>query len=213
MTAAIQGIPKQVLKDQSSYYGIAIIDAGAIVVRNGTTNRIEVYSHDYNKINEFDLPAGMHKGIAATQDGNILVCDSSNGCIREYGVDGTLHRVIQNKEMENPSYVATHNSNIIVSCAGEEPCIIKLMADGSFIWHCDEIDFPQGIDVDKNGDIYVCDLENKQVTMLTPDGCTAFTMVRPDQLGHRLPSMVAVHEDRLAVKFMDSNIVQRFQLS
>lgn len=204
---------KPLLEERSSYYGVAAMEDGAIAVRNGTTNKIEVYSRDNTRVSEFQLPSGKHKGIAVTQEGNILVCDSANDCIREYEVDGSLRRVIQNKAVKKPGYVATLDSSIIVTCAGHEPCVLKLTSAGKQIWKYKDIGFPQGISVDRNGDIYVCDAENKCIVMVTPDGAMSFKMISPGQLDNLMPFSVAVSRDKMAVQFMENNRIRTFRLT
>lgn len=201
--------------DKCSYYGISWLENG-LVVRDGPMNKIELISKEKVKIAEWQLPAGKHKGLDTTSQGYILICDSLGDCIRVYEASGQLIRVIKNSHTRKPQYIAAspEDDSFVFTCLhSESPAVTKMSLSGDVIWEYDDMEFPQGVAVDSNGDVYVCDSGNNKIIMITSDGLTTFNMVDRRHLDNKKPFAIALCEDMMAVQLMDEPVVKLFQLT
>ena len=203
-----------------SYYAVAIGPDEEVVARNGTTNEIEIYSQlEKNKVFSWPLPAGKHKGLAVNKDGLIYMCDTSSHSVRVYHPTGDLIRVIQNSDMKSPHYLAVNHRGLVVTCMGDEPAVLYFdfedQEDGEWEpdWEFGEFEWPSGVAIDDNNDIYVCDTEDKKVVMIAAGGDLTFDMVTEEMLGGKKPFAVAVYGNRLAVQLLDSDVVKLYELT
>lgn len=198
-----------------SYYSVATGPEGAVAVRNAICdkNDLEIYSQKGHKVVEWQLPAGKHKGMVIDAECNLYVCDASSHCIRVYDLTGELKRVIKNKEIRKPQYIALTLTGLVVTCMGDEPSLVSLSLDGEVLWSYDEFDWVAGVAVDGNNDIYVCDVVEKKVIMLANEGEVSFDLVDGSMLQNHQPFSVAVCGNKLAVQLLECDVVKLFTLT
>lgn len=203
---------KEFFTKACSYYSIATGPASSIAVRNGTANELEIYSQQPTKVLSLQLPAGKHKGLAVDDNGQVYICDAESDCIRVYDASGDLAKVIKEKEIKRPQYIALTSTGFVVTCMGEQPATVCANRDGKVIWINDELESPSGVAVDSNNDVYVCDTQERKVVMITNDGEFSFDMVDEHMLKHEKPFAVAVHGDKLAVQMLESDSLKLYRL-
>jgi sugar lactone lactonase YvrE len=140
------------------------------------------------------------EGVAIDAEGNIIVADSNNHCIRKVTPDGTVSTLAGSREGENgfadgaaadarfnwPAGVAIDaEGNIIVADSGND-CIRKVTPDGTVSTLAGsregEDGFadgaaadarfrgPEGVAIDAEGNIIVADSGNHCIRKVTPDG-------------------------------------------
>lgn len=206
------GKKEEYLREKCDYYALLAGEDGEIIARNGTMNELEIYSGLKVKVMEKDLPAGQHKGMAITRDKRILVCDKRSDCIRVYDHSLELVKVLTNEDIVKPFYIAATQSGFVFTRMGPNPAVVKMDSEGNELWTF-ELDYPQGVAVDNNGDIYVCDAENDRIVMITTDGSQSFDMVTAKQLDGTSPFSIAICDTCLAVQLRDSDKIKLFNLT
>lgn len=207
--------------ESCSYYAVSIGPDQEVVARNGTTNEMEIYSQiERNKVFSWPLPSGKHKGLSVNKDGLIYMCDTSSHSVRVYHPTGDLVRVIQCSEMKSPHYLAVTERGLVVTCMGDEPgCLYfdleEETEEGEWEpdWEISEFEYPSGVAIDDNNDIYVCDTEDKKVVMIAGGGEITFDIITSHMLGGKKPFSVAVHGNRIAVQLLDSDVIKVYELT
>jgi sugar lactone lactonase YvrE len=145
--------------------------------------------------------------LALDADGNIYVADENNNCIRKItatGVVSTLAGRVQGfadgagaaaqfylpndvaADKEGNVYVADTFNNRIRKIS--PPDIVSTFAGSGNPGFADgpgvtaEFDKPQSVAVDKNGNVYVADLNNRRIRVITPSGAVS-TLAGSDAYG------------------------------
>ncbi len=145
--------------------GIAVRD-GAVYVVDSRNHRVQKFTTDGNYLGQFgsfgDGPGQLNTpwGMCLDKDGNVFVADWRNDRVQSFTADGQwLASFGQPGTGGDASIVKNHGGIRVV----QRPV-------GQF-------NRPTGVDVDKDGDIYVADWLNNRVQVLTPEGrfITEFT--------------------------------------
>ncbi|XP_067931201.1 tripartite motif-containing protein 3-like [Watersipora subatra] len=196
-----------------SYYSVAGGPNGSVAVRNETANELEFYSKERVKVFNMELPTGKQKGIAIDGQGHIYVCDSESDCVRVYESSGNLSRVITSPDIRKPQNIALMTNAVVVTCHGDAPATVCLDNTNELLWENDDLEEPVGVAVDDNNDVYVCDVDEGKVIMVTNDGEMTFDMLDEEQLQRGKPSDVAVSGNKMAVQLLNKDMVKLFRLT
>ncbi|XP_070550984.1 tripartite motif-containing protein 2-like [Ptychodera flava] len=171
---------KAFCKSEFKPVDVAVTADGKYVV----TNLEEVVIADENgrALCRFGRREGVDpRGVAITNDGNVLVTDWNSHCVRKYSVvgkhlasygsEGTGRRQFQRPV----SPVVNSRNQILVSDMGNRRVQI-LSPEGKFLGMFasigsghGEVEVPRGIDVDSDDNVYVCDT-NGRVVKFASDG-------------------------------------------
>ena len=160
----------------SSPHGIAISKkTNKIFVVDRPKQCVNVYSPGYEFVTE--ICKGFLKepcDIAISTNGDIYVLDCSSRCVHVFNESGKLLREYggrgENMEMINPCYLTLHGQRhvIISDRLGHKICVYTLHGDlvseiGGFGSQPGRVNFVNGVTVDSEGNIFVCDTANHRV--------------------------------------------------
>ena len=124
---------------------------------------------------QFDFP----HGIAADNNGNILVADTNNGRIEKFSPNGTFIASIGMKgtgygQLGEPNGIAIDRAGNIYVAEASNHRVQKLAPDGTFIaeWKGPEPGFygPRKIAIGPTDSIYVVDQGRTRIVKFSPDG-------------------------------------------
>ncbi len=163
----------------SNPHGVAISLKGEVMVTDlGDWGRhcITVLSPSGVKLRSFGTGLHYPSDLAVDHEGNILVVDNGNHCIKKYTAEGKYST--DHYSIGKPFGVAVHPSNNLVyvtcHCSHQVEVLnsdLKLFATigrrgkgkGQFI-------YPQGIACDSTGKVYVADCGNHRIQVFTAEG-------------------------------------------
>jgi len=152
---------------------------------NSSPFQIQIFpkQRNYMKINEPKLTFGSNGKengqfsypykMTTDLNGNILVCDYGNNRIQVFNLEG---KFISTFESKGPHGIAINSKgNIIIS--GDSQKIQTFNSKGNFIstfgsngYENDQFQYPYGICVDLNDNIYVCDYSNHRILIFDAEG-------------------------------------------
>ena len=152
------------------------------------TDRIFVSSRSNNKIFLFgsngEYISTIHngeslrapRGISLDAQGNLIVCDAGNKCIRFISPEGNIFKTIGRGRLQMPFDCLCYQDKIFVS--DHVAHLIKVYnSNGRFLYEFGrhgigdgEINSPTGLAVDKTGHLLVCSDGNHSVQVFTLDG-------------------------------------------
>ena len=156
--------------------GVAVSNcSNNIYVVDGPKQCIKVYSpnHEFIKaICKGHLVEPCDVAIGAS--GDIYVVDCASKCVHVFNRDGDLLREFgyrgEEKELVNPRYLALDNRGhvLLSDRLGHQICVYTVRGDlvnrfGGFGSNPGEVRFPNGIAVDSEGNIFVCDTSNHRI--------------------------------------------------
>lgn len=158
-------------------------------------NGVEGYANGTSSNAQFYRPMGM----AMDANGNMYVADRFNHVIRKVTPNGTVSTyagsvegdgdgILTNAKFKEPSGVAVDDlGNIYVADAGNNKIkkittfgvVFTLAGTGEYghedgVTHMAKFDYPTGIDLDSQGNVFVADYYNNKIRKITPEGivCT-----------------------------------------
>jgi sugar lactone lactonase YvrE len=165
--------------------------------------------------------------VAVTSDGTLLVTDTANGRVWRLTQDGRLLGDFPDPEervrssLVKPVAIAVTGSEVYVSDVSDQR--IKVYSDsGRFLralggsgYLPGRLSFPTGIDVGRDGVVYVADSNNRRVQILGKDGRPLVVITQAGSQGPlRLPRSVALDRfGRLHVADTFAQVVDVFDQS
>ena len=142
--------------------------------------------------------------------GTIAVADTENKLIQMFSPDENFLREI--KLNNEPYSVAfTESGDIIVAVPEGENKLSLFTEDGQFIKHINNkhLEQPYGISVGIDGLIIMCDFEDRQIKVLSPDGNDLLqSFSAPGCESH--PWSVVYHQDTFFVSYPGANCIKVF---
>ena len=120
------------------------------------------------------------EGMSLTQDGHIVVADTSNDRLQVLTAEGVFVAAVGSKgsqQFNRPSDVAVHHNGKLFIIDWLNHCVQVLNPDLSYS-HCfgskgnkpGELNRPLGIAIDQDGMVYVSDYYNYRIQKFTPEG-------------------------------------------
>jgi sugar lactone lactonase YvrE len=189
--------------------GVAVDGEGSIIIADQCNHRVRKITPDgtvstlagsgsegladgAGAAAQFNCPVG----VAVDGEGNIIIADTGNHCVRKLTPDGTVSTLAGSgsagfadgagaaAQFNDPWAVAVDGEgNIIIADTGNH-CVRKLTPDGIVstlagsgsagftdgAGTAAQFDIPVGVAVDGEGNIIIADSGNKRVRKITPDG-------------------------------------------
>ena len=202
--------------------GVVVDNTGRIFVGNRRDNKILVFGQNGEYISTFHNASSLSepRGISFDADGNLIVCDAGNKCVRFFSPDGSIFKTIGSGRLRMPLDCVCHNSKVFVS--DREAHLIKVYNNnGRFLYEFGthgtgdgELNHPTGLAVDKMGHLLVCSLDNHRVQIFTLNGKFVAKFGEYGQeLGQMFsPSSVSVLKSgRIVVCEFQNNRLQLFE--
>ena len=193
-----------------SFRGIHVDAAGIIYLSDRRTHRIirfpqglaglsyagDVFgSSGYQDGQRFEAKFNFPGGIIEDNDGNIVIADHFNNCIRRLGIDDTVSTIAginlpgdinangTNARFNQPRDVAYDLEGNLLVVDGGNHKIKKITPNGAVTTFAGSVqgyrddvgesarfNSPAGIAVDKDGNMYVVDQLNHRIRFILPDG-------------------------------------------
>ena len=167
------------------------------------------------------------RGVAVTEDGNIVVADSTNHRIQVLTAEGAYIATVGTKGSQPLQFdqlwdvAVNHNENIFTTDAGNNRVQV-LNADLSYS-HCfgsqgarpGEFNDPRGITIDAEGLVYVADYGNNRVQKFTLEGKLLAIINSKGEEGqlNRPQGLCVDNNDTLYVTERGSNTVSMFAIT
>ena len=202
--------------------GVVVDNTGRIFVGNRRDNKILVFGQNGEYISTFHNASSLNepRGLSFDADGNLIVCDAGNKCVRFFSPDGSIFKTIGSGRLRMPIDCVCHNGKVFVS--DREAHLIKVYNNnGRFLYEFGtygtgdgELNHPTGLAVDKMGHLLVCSLDNHRVQIFTLNGKFVAKFGEYGQeLGQMFsPSSVSVLKSgRIVVCEFQNNRLQLFE--
>ena len=158
--------------------GVHIDNTGRVFVGNRHDNKILVFGQNGQYISTFYNinPISEPRGLSFDADGNLIVCDAGNKCVRFFSPDGNILRTVGAGRLRMPFNCLCFKGKVFVS--DRDAHVIKVYnSNGRFLYEFGthgtgdgELNHPTGLAVDKMGHLLVCSLGNHRVQVFTLDG-------------------------------------------
>ena len=155
--------------------GVVFDNTGRIFVGNRDDNKILVFGQNGEYISTFHNGSSLSepRGISFDADGNLIVCDAGNKCVRFFSPEGNIFKTIGAGRLRMPFNCVCHEGKLFVS--DRDAHLIKVYnSNGRFLYEfgtCGtgdgELSYPTGLAVDKMGHLLVCSLRNHRVQVFT----------------------------------------------
>ena len=156
--------------------GVICDNMGRIFVTSRNDNKILVFGQSGEYISTFHNGSSLSepRGISFDADGNLIVCDAGNKCVRFFSPDGNIFKTIGAGRFRMPFDCVCHKGKVFVS--DRDAHLIKVYnSDGKFLYEFGTygtgdgyLIHPRGLAVDKMGHLLVC--SNHRVQVFTLDG-------------------------------------------
>lgn len=172
---------KPALQTFESPFGVASEGDGIVYIADSLSRNLRVFDVNakttelYAKEGVFNRP----NGLDLDEDGNLYVVDAGNRQVSVFDRNRRLLRIIGSPaDLESPAYVAVDKARdrvyvsdpragkiVVFTLAGEKVREIgpKLAEDTYFV-------NPQGMDIDKEGNLFVAELLGARIAVLSVDG-------------------------------------------
>ena len=165
--------------------GVFTDNAGRIFVCSRLSNKISLFqsSGEYIKTilnsvysGEFSESLEKPRGISLNDQGNLIVCDSENACLRFISPEGNILKTVRKRGLLMPFDCVFYEDKIFVSDLDAH--FIKVFdSTGKFLYEFGgygtgdgNFNRPAGLVVDKTGHLLVCSTGNHRVQVFTLDG-------------------------------------------
>ena len=202
--------------------GVLCDNMGRIFVTSRNDNKILVFGQSGEYISTFHNGNSLSepRGISFDADGNLIVCDAGNKCIRFFSPDGNIFKTIGAGRLRMPFNCVCHKGKLFVS--DRDAHLIKVYNNnGRFLYEFGtygtgdgELSYPTGLAVDKMGHLLVCCSDKHRVKVFTLDGKFVAKFGECGKgLGQMLsPSSVSVLKSgHIVVSEFDNNRLQIFE--
>ena len=156
--------------------GVLCDNMGRIFVTSRDDNKILVFGQRGEYISTFHNGNSLSepRGISFDADGNLIVCDTGNKCVRFFSPEGKIFKTIGSGRLRMPFNCVCHKGKLFVS--DRDAHLIKVYnSNGRFLYEFGtngtgngELNHPGGLAVDKMGHLLVC--SNHRVQVFTLDG-------------------------------------------
>jgi len=158
--------------------GLVVDNTGRITVINRDDGKILLFTSNGEYVRTICDGHSLKypRGVALDSQGNLIVCDSGNACVRFISPQGNILKTIGKGFVVMPNNCVVHKDKIFVS--DRDANLIKVYTDsGRFLYEfgrygtmVGELNGPTGLAVDKTGNLLVCSLYNHTVQIFTLDG-------------------------------------------
>ena len=158
--------------------GVHTDNTGRIFVGNRYDNKILVFGQNGEYISTFHNASSLSepRGLSFDADGNLIVCDAGNKCVRFFSPDGNIFKTVGAGRLRMPFNCLCFKGKVFVS--DRDAHLIKVYNNnGRFLYEFGthgtgdgELNYPTGLAVDKMGHLLVCSLANHRVQVFTLDG-------------------------------------------
>ena len=158
--------------------GVHTDNTGRIFVGNRYDNKILVFGQNGEYISTFHNASSLNepRGLSFDADGNLIVCDAGNKCVRFFSPNGNIFKTIGAGRLRMPFNCLCFKGKLFVS--DRDAHVIKVYnSNGRFLYEFGkhgtgdgELNHPTGLAVDKMGHLLVCSLGNHRVQVFTLDG-------------------------------------------
>ena len=202
--------------------GVLCDNMGRIFVTSRDDNKILVFGQRGEYISTFHNGNSLSepRGISFDADGNLIVCDTGNKCVRFFSPDGNIFKTIGAGRLRMPFNCVCHKGKLFVS--DRDAHLIKVYNNnGRFLYEFGtygtgdgELSYPTGLAVDKMGHLLVCCSDKHRVKVFTLDGKFVAKFGECGKgLGQMLsPSSVSVLKSgHIVVSEFDNNRLQIFE--
>ena len=173
------GVPILSINGVSNPQGVAISLKGEVMVTDlGDWGRhyISVLSPAGAKLHSFG--SGLHypSDLTIDREGNILVVDNGNHCIKKYTAGGCYSTDHYSDGIPFGVAVNSSNNRVYVTCHGSHQVEVltsdlKLLGTFGRRGNCSgQLIYPHGIACDSSGRVYVADCGNHRIQVFTPEG-------------------------------------------
>ena len=158
--------------------GVLCDNMGRIFVTSRNDNKILVFGQRGEYISTFHNGNSLSepRGISFDADGNLIVCDTGNKCVRFFSPEGNIFKTIGAGRLRMPFDCVCYKGKLFVS--DRDAHLIKVYnSNGRFLNEFGthgtgdgELNHPTGLAVDKMGHLLVCSLHNHRVQVFTLSG-------------------------------------------
>ena len=158
--------------------GVLCDNMGRVFATSRNDNKILVFGQSGEYISSFHDGNSLRepRGISFDADGNLIVCDTGNKCVRFFSPDGNIFKTIGAGRLRMPFDCVCHKGKVFVS--DRDALLIKVYnSNGRFLYEFGtygtgdgELNHPTGLAVDKMGHLLVCSLDNHRVQLFTLEG-------------------------------------------
>ena len=165
--------------------GVFTDKAGRIFVCSRLSNKISLFQSNGEYIKtimnslysgEFSESLEKPRGISLNDEGNLIVCDSENACLRFISPEGNILKTVRKGGLLMPFDCVCYEDKIFVSDLDAH--FIKVFdSTGKFLYEFGgygtgdgNFNRPAGLVVDKTGHLLVCSTGNHRVQVFTLDG-------------------------------------------
>lgn len=167
-------------------WGVAVGPEGEVVVAEGASNCVSVFSSNGQRLRSFGSPGSGEgqfnspAGLALDKDGNVLVVDSQNHRIQKFSLAGQFLAAVGTRgkgplQFIDPRGIATASVKIFVVGTGNGRIQI-LNSDLTFSASIGKVGSgkgqflnPRDIACDKRGNVYVADAGNGRIQVITSE--------------------------------------------
>ena len=158
--------------------GLITDKTGRIFVGNRRDNKILVFRSNGEYVSTIHSGESLRepRGISLDTQGNLIVCDTGNKCVRLISPQGDIFKTIGRDELHKPVacwyyedkiFVSDHDAHIICVFHTDGRFLNKF---GSYGDASGEFNGPGGLAVNKTGHILVCSFYNHRVQVFTLEG-------------------------------------------
>ena len=204
--------------------GVCTNTAGRTYVANLASGHIQMFKPNgeyiaiLNNQKTNNRPLNNPRGISLDAQGNLIVCDTGNECVKVFSPESGISKTIGWSTM--PTCCLCYENKIFVSDY-EEHRIKVYSSEGNFLYefgnygtgNC-ELNQPAGIAVDKSGHLLVCSFGNNAVQVFTLDGnfITSFGEYG-DKLGqfHQPSSVSVLKNGQIVISEFGNHRLQIFE--
>ena len=158
--------------------GICIDKGNRVYVTNRANKKIMLFNSKGEYITEVHDGETLKepRGIAQDAQGNLIVCDSGNKCVRFFSPEGHILKTIGKGWLQKPFDCLCYEDKILVS--DYDTHLIKVYnSNGRFLYEFGkhgtgdgEFNAPTGLAVDKTGHLLVCCENSPNVHVFTLEG-------------------------------------------
>ncbi|XP_070185409.1 E3 ubiquitin-protein ligase TRIM56-like [Littorina saxatilis] len=189
-------------------FDAVLLENGVVVVTDHGAEKVKVFDVTGRWIGDIAGEFRHPRGIAVTSQGHLVIVDGLLLQLTVHDPDsGKLLQTIaatdnsDNKLLVDPFYVAVTEQDNFVVTDHAAPNIKVFGADGQHLasygtygTSASEVLKPYGVCIDRYGQIFVADSDNKRVHLLLPDGTfSCFLLTHQHKVVH--PVSVAINSD------------------